>query len=149
LLTGAHRVGLLFGAALMEPAFHRRILACSARIARAQARAIALSAFLRARFDAARVAKIDPGERAELLFGKPPRADLARVLPRPLRDAGGRFGAWLALPFDRDGALDRHDEDWFRNPRFWEEITIRMSSANEDVESDARALSRWFEARIA
>jgi hypothetical protein len=148
--TGAHGSALLVASALATMPFQKRSLGTSERIARAQARTLDVSGLLTARMAAARILEADL-ERGERLFGRPIHAALNRVLPRPRRDASGRFRAWLDLPALLQGAQSTHDEDWFRNPRFWEEMTIRFASpsASASAPPSAAALASIFVERLA
>jgi hypothetical protein len=140
--TEAHASSLLVASALASPAFHKRALGCVARTARAQARALAATGLVAARTDAARILAATE-ERSERLFGRP----IAPIVPRPRMDARGRFRAWLALPALLDRANALHDEDWFRNPRFWEEMEIRFASPPEPIAGGD--LPKLFEERLA
>lgn len=149
----AHRTGLLVASALASRVFHSRALDCGDRVARAQARAIALVALLAARTDASRVSTFEPARRAELLIVGTAPNDVAAVLLRRRADASARWSAWLALPSDLAAAVERYDEDYFRNPRFWLEVAVRAASTEEPIEGDeaarGAALARELERRVA
>jgi hypothetical protein len=132
----AHRTARLVASSLASPAFHVRALGCGERVARGQARSLALVALLAARSDAARVSTLEPREKEELLFFASKPGDLAAVVPHPEPDAPARWRAWLALAGDLARVIERHDEDYFRNPRFWSEIAVRAGSGEEDLQGD-------------
>ena len=147
--SGAHASALLIASALSIPHFHKRALGCGERTAQAQARALAVTGLIAARTDAARLLSPDV-LRSERLFGRALDARLAAIVPRPRRDAHGRFRAWLAFPALLSSAITTHDEDWFRNPRFWEEMAIRFASPGApSQEPKEGALAAMFERRLA
>src|SRR5207248_1960172 len=123
-----HASSILVASALASPHFQKRALGNVERTARAQARALAVTGLFAARTDAARILA-PTSERSERLFGRP----LAPIVPRAAIDARGRFRAWLALPALLHRAVSLHDDDWFRNPRFWEEMAIRFASPPEPL----------------
>lgn len=149
----AHRTARLVASALASRTFYTRALGCGDRIARAQARAMALVALLAARADAARVSTFEPARLGELLFPGTAARDLAAVLLRRRRDASARWRAWLALTSDLRAAVERHDEDYFRNPRFWSEVAVRVASTEEPLGGDeaarGAALAAELERRVA
>jgi len=138
-LSAAHQIALLMAAVTIEPAFHARVLRCGARVAAAQSRALAAAALIAARADAARILRAE--EATEIFWGRP-------FFLRPRLDAAGRFRAWLALPALLAEVVSRHDEDWFRNPRFWDELAIRIATPAEPLKNRP-SLAAAFEARLA
>lgn len=129
-----HRGHGLFASIATTATFGRRVLDLGRERAQAHARAMCTAAAATLRVDAMRVlvasALIDGRQAAgdtyaeisERLFGEPaPNATLA-VLPR-LRPAGAAAFVGSVLAFaDRRSWVERHDVDWFRNPRAAAEI---------------------------
>lgn len=147
--TAAHGSALLVSSALASVPFQRRALGLGDRVARAQARALDTSRLVAARMAAARLLAPD-AERGERLFGRAIDPKLRRILPRPKRDERGRFRAWLDLASLSNAARSTHDEDWFRNPRFWEEMAIRFASPPDPSElPSSDALAAMFVERLA
>ncbi len=152
----AGRFAYVFGALPAEAAFQKRVLGNSARVADAQAKVLARTALLHARFQAARTLLADDSrpDRFEALteeiYGAP--------LPRALAGAWpGRPGADLAAlltsrPLAKE-LVDRFDDDWFANPRAVSFVRALASGpAHEDVPADltpaATALARAFEGAL-
>ena len=61
-------------------------------------------------------------ELAERAFGIEIDARLAGFLLAPRSDEIARFSAWSTASTVSRDLVERHDEDWFRNPRAREEL---------------------------
>ncbi len=154
----AHRYAAVFGALSASPEFQRRALGNVARVAAAQARTMARSLLLTARFTAARALLArDPGRFEELMvdvFGAALPDALALAWPAPRDDEPARVIALLtALPLARE-LVDRFDADWFRNPRGALYLRARASAPMWEERAElepgcARELARAFEGAVA
>lgn len=161
----AHRYALVFANLAAKPAFQRRALGVSARVADAQSRALAESALFAARTSAARYLLSDPArppgadtfeEITFRVFGAPLPPALRGAWPPPRDDEAARFLALAtALPMEHD-LVERFDVDWFLNPRATEFLRGRASGpaweeppASLEAVAVARALGRAFEAVLA
>jgi hypothetical protein len=171
----AERFGLGFASLVTSAPFHRKVLGVGADAAVAQARIGNGMALAHARLAALRwlVAGADRNEREELghrLLGAAPPGDLFAAFPVPRLDDSSRLLA-LATTFPFvTGLVDRHDEDWFKNPRALADLRARASApahaaatgatdeahatwAGEDGEAEATraaaALTRHFEHALA
>jgi hypothetical protein len=148
----ARATGLLFASALATRVFHRRALRASARVADAQARALARCMLFSARRAAARVAAGEVAARAHLLGEPPMPAPLASVLLAPTTAAFVEFAAWLDLPASVTRTEERFDEDWFANPRFGADLAARVAAGARPLapeEGAERVLAARLEATLA
>ena len=129
----AERFGLTFASLVTSAPFHRKVLGVGADAAFAQARTGNGMALAHARLAAVRwlVAGADRNEREELghrLLGAAPPGDLLAAFPLPRADDASRLLA-LGTTFPVVTTLvDRHDEDWFRNPRALADLRARASA---------------------
>jgi hypothetical protein len=159
--VGAHRLAFVFGALVVDPVFHVRMLGVGERIALAQARLLTGTALLEARLHAARILLGDdltpaPRELFEevstRLFGSPLDPKLLGAWPRARDDEPARWVALLeAGPF-RESLRQRFDVDWFRNPRAWADLraqgAVRSREPIDDSivgENGVVALAQAFE----
>lgn len=124
-----HRRYALFASIPTTSVFAQRVLGLGRERAEAHARAMSMAAVAALRVDAMRVlvasaltdGRSAAGERlaeiSERLFGEPTPVVTLAVLPR-LRPAHAAAFAGSVLAFDDGRSLsERHDLDWFRNPR--------------------------------
>jgi hypothetical protein len=161
--VAAHRLGWVFGALPANADWQQRTLGVGRRTAQAQARALARTALLEARLQAARVLLGDDAvpvtrdvfdELAVRLFGAPLDARLRGAWPTAREDEPARFLALVqARPLATD-LRDRFDADWYRNPRAWAEMRAMAAapahesielSAVAELEAGVDALARAFE----
>ncbi len=144
--TAMHRFAYVFGALPASPVFQRRVLGNGARVADAQARVLARTALFEARLEAvrfltSRAPSVVPfDDLMHRLFGAAlPRA-LAGAWPRAFDDAPARLVALLTAPALARDLVDRHDEDWFANPRAVVHVrAIASGPAHEDPSADPAA----------
>jgi hypothetical protein len=129
--AAAHRLGFLLAALPSDPAFQARALGLSRRLAAAQARTLAQSALFEVRLLAARLLLGDdvrpaPPDRFEelgaRLFGRALDPRLRGAWPAAREDEPAIFLALLQTPRAYEALRHRHDADWFRNPRAWQEL---------------------------
>ncbi len=123
-LLHPYRRGALFGSLLADPAFLKSRLGFSRDAARAVAHAVAISFLGAARLEAERTlvdfataSATDIEGSLEEAFRVPYPRPLARVLPKPCRQAPVRLAAMLLAARDRRELVEEFDEDWFRNPK--------------------------------
>ncbi len=122
----------LFGALVIEPAFHARKLGLGPGRARDQARAIARRAVIWVRIAALRaLAYADLGEvdrsadypeHAERCLGRPLPRELAGVMPLASPTAALELASFFRAAEARESLREAFDEDWFDNPRAHEAI---------------------------
>jgi hypothetical protein len=165
----AERFGLAFASLVTSAPFHRRVLGTGADVAQTQARVGEGMALATARLAAVRwLSRVsDDDEREELgqrLFGVAPAKarELFSAFPVPRRDdAVSLLALATTSPFVTE-LVDRHDDDWFHNPRALADLRARASApahaptpawAGEDGEAEAiraaRELARHFEHALA
>ncbi len=129
----AERFGLAFASLVTSAPFHRKVLGVGADGAVSQARTGNGMALAHARLTALRwlAPGADRSERDELghrLLGSSPPGDLFAAFPLPRADDAARLLA-LATTFPFVTALvDRHDDDWFKNPRALADLRARASA---------------------
>lgn len=136
-------LGAVFASLVTSPAFHRRALGLGADAARDQARRLVVTALFEAekRAIAALVAASGTERYEELTtnaFGAPLPGSLARMIPR-LRGGHAlvRFAAMLRGALGAASLVERHDEDWFENPRAGVELAHALSApARREAPSD-------------
>jgi hypothetical protein len=157
---GEHAHAALFAALPLLPAFAQRQLEVPRHALGDFRRRMAVAALVSARATALRTLLVEPALRGgsafhdafsesfnrAFAFEIDPR--LAGVLFTPRFDQAQRLaGLLLAAERGRD-LVERHDDDWFRNPRAREELreTARLpdptSLSDEDVERGLTALQR-------
>jgi hypothetical protein len=157
--VAVHRFAYLFGALPASSAFQRRVLGNGARVAEAQARALARTALLDARLRAVR-ALLPPSPAPDLfehlthrLFGAALPPGLAGAWPDREDDGQARLvGLLTAQPLAAE-MVDRFDLDWFANPRSVLHLrAIGSGPAREEPPADlaapAAALARAFEGAL-
>lgn len=117
------RRGALFGSLLADPIFLRRSVGLSRDEAKEAGRILARTLLGALRLEAARTvagdARTSPRDLEELFaraLGIEWPPSLAHVLPRASFEAPARLLAGLLAASEREGLIDRFDEDWFRNP---------------------------------
>jgi hypothetical protein len=161
--VAAYRVAFAFGGLAADPAFYLKGLRTSRRVAMGQARALARTALLFARTNAARLLLGDetmfaPRDRFEELgarvFGAPLDARLRGAFPAARDDEPARWVGLMEAASLRDALRGQFDEDWFRNPRAWSHLEGLGTDVAEGeppvpppdrLESSAKALARAFE----
>jgi len=127
-----YRTGALTASLSASPVFHRRALGLGKDAAVFQARTLGKTLLFALRFSSVRLllggAGADGSTWDELtarLFGLPAPRALAFAWPECRDDEGARLvGTLTALPLLRS-LVDRHDEDWFSNPRAIEALRTR------------------------
>lgn len=137
----AHRFAGLFASLGANEVFQRRALGLAPGLARDQAREIAASLSLSLRASCANVlvsaGVLEPeqaGPDAAL-----PKA-LAGAWPLARDDESARARGWLASLALALELRDRHDEDWWRNPRAWADLRwSAVSPISNDVRAAAHA----------
>lgn len=144
--VGAHRLAFVFGALVVDPAFHVRMLGVGERIALAQARLLTGTALLEARLHAARVLLGDdqtPATRelfeevSTRLFGSPLDPKLRGAWPRARDDEPARWVALLEAGPLRESLRQRFDVDWFRNPRAWADLRAQGAVPSREPIDDS------------
>ena len=148
----AERFGLLFGSLLASRRFSTRRLGLSQRVAAAQARAFAAAFLVSARRLAAKVCVLDGAPRDELAHDVLGEAEPAASLFFDLApgDVGRALALFSVAPLARE-LRDRHDDDWFDNPRAIIELRSRSAAPSAEVApaSDAASeLGRAFEVEL-
>lgn len=131
----AERFGLAFASLVTSAPFHRRVLGTGADVAQTQGRVGEAMALGTARLAAVRwLGRVsDDDQREELgqrLFGMAPAKarDLFAAFPLPRRDDAVRLLAIATTsPFVTE-LVDRHDDDWFHNPRALADLRARASA---------------------
>jgi hypothetical protein len=148
----------LFASIAAEPVFARRVLGHGRERAKSHARAMATAALAWLRLEALGVLCFDAlasgraaardrlVESGAAVFGSPPAPSLLGVLPSLRARAAPRLvGAVLAAP-RRAELCNRHDEDWFQNPRAAEELrhedTLPFADDALELHRLERALDR-------
>jgi hypothetical protein len=144
----AHRFAFVFGSLPSSVAFQRRALGNGARVASAQARALAGAALFEARSVAVRSLLCDvldfarPDVFEELtmkLFGAPLPGALCGAWPAARGDEWTRLQALLtSVPMLRE-LVGHFDVDWFANPRASQYLRARASAPARDP-GDAAAI---------
>ncbi len=165
--VSAYRVAFVFGALAADPAFYIKGLRTSRRSALAQARALARTALLEARTNAARLLLGDdrafaPRDRFEELgtrvFGAALDSRFRGAFPAARDDEPARWVGLLEARALREGLRAHFDEDWFRNPRAWlhvEGLGTRVDDGEtkeppqDHLETSAKALGAAFEGALA
>jgi hypothetical protein len=158
--------GALFGLLALERAFLTRQLGLGRERARAYARALSASALVFVRQRALELvlrsaalrgraayeqAFVEQWQRA---FGFELEPRFAGVLLRFRLDAGQRFAGPLLAHEMFEQLVQRHDDDWFRNPRAVEELRAqaslpaRASCEPERLDTGARELLRRLTALL-
>jgi hypothetical protein len=157
----AHRLGFLLAALPSDPVFQSRALGLSRRVASAQARTLARSALFEVRLLAVRLllgddARPAPPDRFDelgaRLFGRAPDARLRGAWPAPREDEPAIFLGLLQTPRSYDALRQRHDADWFRNPRAWQElrsVSPEPPLDDKEITSAPDDLRRAFEGALA
>jgi hypothetical protein len=158
--VAAHRWGAVFGALPAEPDFQTRVLGLSRRLSSAQARVLARTALLEARFEAARTLLSDDAafaaadafdELGARVFGAPLDRRYRGAWPAARDDDPAPLLGLLGALAQREELRERFDVDWFRNPRAW--AHLRADAARPAFEpldekslpDRAAALGRAFE----
>jgi hypothetical protein len=158
----AHRFAAIFGALPASDAFQRRVLGNGARIAAGQARVLARTALLEARFVAMRflLVRAQGGARDRFeeltarVFGAPMPRELAAAWPRARDDEGARLVALLTAAPEARALVERFDADWFANPRAVLHLRARASApayeaAPESLDAGVAALAKAFVEALA
>jgi plasmid stabilization system protein ParE len=141
------RAGLVLASALGERALHGRVLGLAPGRAADQARDVAASFLLSARFDALRVAQ-RAGDFEELtarVLGAALLRSMSGAWP-PARDVDlarmlATFGALEVI----DAVREREGDDWFRNPRAFATLRDLSSPPVSLADGAASRLARRFE----
>jgi hypothetical protein len=160
--VAAHKLGFILAALPSDPAFQSRALGLSRRVASAQARTLAQSALFEVRLLAARLllgddARPAPPDRFEelgaRLFGRALDPRLRGAWPPSREDEPAIFLALLQTPRSYDALRQRHDADWFRNPRAWQELRNASPEAppvnEEELSAAPGDLQRAFERALS
>ena len=163
----SERYAFVFAALIAAPAFHRVILGNVARVAAQQARVGAIVLLFTARLAAVQWLRAHPGttgdsdELGHRLLDAPPPGDLFTAWPsgRSRRgEAPNEASRLVALGTSTafvSGLIERHDEDWFKNPRGLAELRARAAApailAEDpfDGATQANALVAHFEQALA
>jgi hypothetical protein len=158
-----HAMAALFASLAADPEFHVRALGTGRRVGAAQARSLAGTLLVEVRLSAARVLLGDDERPAPSdvfeevtarVFGAAADSRFAGAWPWSRDDEPERLIALLGVRGARETLRDRHDVDWFRNPRAWEQLRApaipRLEPPPADAElppwdRDAAALARAFE----
>ncbi len=148
----AERFGLLFASLLATRRFSTRRLGLSQRVAAAQSRAFAAAFLVEGRRLAAKLCVLAGAPKDELAHEVLGEADRASSLFFDL--APGDVGRALALfgvaPLARE-LRDRHDDDWFDNPRAIVELRSRSAAPAPEIAPSGDAaveLARAFEVEL-
>lgn len=156
----AHRFGFAIASVVAEPAFQRRALDLSARVALAQSRVLRTTMFLRARTIAARaVLSADETTSASLfeeitsrVFGAPLPASMRDAWPEPRVEGPAQLLGMLGTQAFLRDLVQRYDDDWFRNPKAGKHLTSLACGPAFDLEplstSAGADLARAFEETI-
>ncbi|HHH28884.1 MAG TPA: hypothetical protein ENK57_11145 [Polyangiaceae bacterium] len=153
-----HRAYGLFAAIVTSATFAQRVLGLGRDRADAHARAMSTAHAAALRVDAMRVlvtgalaagrgaADERLAEVSERLFGEPLPAATLAVLPQ-LRPAQSAAFVGSVLSFaDRQALVERHDLDWFRNPRAAAELRDAFERPADLTPLPADAAARALEA---
>jgi hypothetical protein len=161
--VSGYRVASVFGGLAANPTFYLKGLRTSRRAALGQARALARTALLEARTNAARLllgddAMFAPRDRFEELaarvFGGGLDTRLRGAFPAVRDDEPARWVGLLEALALRDALRAQFDDDWFRNPRAWSHLEgLGTHVAEGDppapppdaLDASAKALGRAFE----
>lgn len=141
------RFGTLFASLLATVPFGVRRLGLARGVADRQARAFAVSFLLHARHRFAKIARAagdDEDELANDVFGDPSAAPL---LDREPGDAVHALALLSTAPLAAE-LRDRHDEDWFENPRAVVDVRSRCAVPEPPpvvVDGAATTLGKAFE----
>jgi hypothetical protein len=118
--------------------FQQRVLGLSPSAAQEQSRHLRVALLAHVRLAAARLLLAQAALRGQQalaeaypevttsLLGEPLPETSALVRFQVRWDEGARFAALLGSLADVASFIDRYDEDWFRNPRFQEELRARL-----------------------
>jgi hypothetical protein len=161
--AAAYRVAFTFGGLAADLPFYLKGLRTSRRAALAQVRALARTALLFARMNAARLlfdddAMFAPRDRFEevgtRVFGAALDARLRGAFPAAHDDEPARWVGMMEAGALRDALRRQFDEDWFRNPRAWSHLEGLGTQVVEGetpapppdlLDASAKALGRAFE----
>lgn len=129
-----HQYRSLFASVVAEESFAVRVLGLSKGAARDHRRALAAAFLTSSRVDAWRVVMQDAaresfgvarerqGELAERVLGGGASPDFFAVFPTLRPGDGAAFCGLFAGAEARRALVERHDEDWYRNPRALAEL---------------------------
>ena len=150
--TDAHRFGGAFASLACSPAFAHRKLGVTREAADAVSRASLHSQLVSLRLECAsalaRSGALESNELGARVFGEELR--LQGAWPGLRDDGESRLAGWLGAPLLARDLRDRHDEDWFDNPRAWNDL--RAGHVTETALADDTLplrLARLFEAALA
>ncbi len=122
--TDAHRFSGTFALLASSPEFLRRKLGVSREVAVDQARVVLRSQLVSLRLECAaslvRAGALGVDELGARVFGEELR--LSGAWPQSRVDGESRLAGWLGAPLLGRDLRDRHDEDWFDNPRAWADL---------------------------
>ncbi|CAN5176234.1 hypothetical protein BH09MYX1_BH09MYX1_58540 [soil metagenome] len=145
------RFGFLFASLLASARFSSRRLGLSQRVALAQSRAFAAAFLIEARRTAAKLSRLAGAPADELAHDVYDEIHPASALFFESTDVVASVGRALALftvlPL-HDELRDRHDEDWFDNPRSIVELRSRSaipSSESAPAKGAESDLAKRFE----
>lgn len=157
-----HALGATLALTFASPEFQRRALGLGADAAKDEARALARTALLDVRRAAASLLlHDDDGERFEELseaaFGAALPDAMAGTWPRPRGDVHVSWLARAAAPRRVAQLRDRHDEDFFLNPRAAQTLipwaacpaALLVEASEESLTADVRAWARLLEETLA
>lgn len=119
----SHRFAATFASLAATESFQRRVLGVAPGAARDQARAVARSLLLSLRLACSTllvsVGRADPAQASP--DDELPRG-LAGAWPIARDDEAARVRGWMLGACLAIDLRERHDEDWWRNPRAWEDL---------------------------
>jgi hypothetical protein len=163
-----HEFRALFSSIVAEPSFAMRTLGLTKGRAREHSRTLARSFLMSCRIDALRVL-VGAAAREGLARGRERQAELSErvlgaglgasflgVLPTLRPGDGAAFAGMLRAAAARRELIERHDDDWYRNPRALFELRDRASRPEPPDTADggglagaAASLAREFETAIS
>lgn len=148
------RYAYVFAALPASPAFQRRKLGQGAAAAVDACREMLAASLVSLRFECGAwlvaTGALDHDEMGQRVFGQGLPKALVGAWPALRRDRSARLCGYTRSFALSDALRDRHDEDWFDNPRAWGDLRA-LALAHEAIEPElaARSIARGFEEALA